>query len=113
MVAENVRGRAQRRGSAGQAASLDGLEQQASELTRLAQQVRSASSAIGLAKLVVNQARLRKEWLGYAQQWMILQCRLEESIRAYEAEYGPLGGRRLHQLQQETAYEPVERLSSD
>jgi len=113
MVTDNFRGRPQRRGSPQQAASLDELEQQAAELNRVVQQVRSASSAIGLAKLVVNKARLRREWLVLAGQWPVLQCRLDESIRAYEAEYGPLGARRLHQLQRESAGEPVEGPSSD
>lgn len=112
MVIDNFRGRPPRRSSALQEASLDELERQAAELTRIVQQVRSASSAISLAKLVVNQARLRREWLVLAEQWAVLQCRLEESIRGYEAEYGPLGARRLHQLRQERADEPIEDLAS-
>ena len=99
----NLRGRPAHRDSVRQAALLDDLEQQAAELTRVVQQVRTVSSAISLAKLVVNQARLRREWLVLTGQWAVLQCRLDESIRSYEAEYGPLSSRRLSQLQRERA----------
>ena len=112
MVSDNVRGRPLRRSSAQQAASFEELEQQAAELTRIVQQVRSASSAISLAKLVVNQARLRREWVVLAEQWAVRQCRLEESIRGYEAEYGALSARRMHQLRQVSVDEPVEGLAS-
>ena len=107
MGMDNVRVRPAHRGSARQTALLGELVQQAAELTRVVQQVRSASSAISLARLVVNQARLRREWLVLTGQWAVLQCRLDESIRSYEAEYGPLSSRRLNQLQRGLA-EPAE-----